>query len=148
MSQLESYDFAEISYAASLFEFTSSGPKGDIKKIVQFEETASKYIWFLSFGNINEDGTLDDTTINDNKDRDKILYTVAKIVFDFTEKYPDRYIFFTGSSLGRIRLYRMVITLKFEELTKMFMIWGIDKNGKPGQFEKNQEYYAFFVKRK
>ena len=81
MSQYNSYTSFDVSTNSTVFEFLSTGPKGEIKKIVQFSETQAKQIFNLSFGNINEDGTIDDTTANDNKDRDKILATVAAVVF-------------------------------------------------------------------
>jgi len=44
------------------------------------EEICKKFIrsnYNLSFGNINDDGSVDDLTTNDNQDRNKILATVA-----------------------------------------------------------------------
>src|SRR5438093_100733 len=125
MSHYNRYKSFDISTNATVFEFTSTGPKGDIKKIIQFTPTNAKNVFNLAFGNIREDGTIDDNTTSDNKDRDKILATIAAAVYDFTERFPGSYIFFTGSSNERTRLYRMAISLNYEELADSFDIWGL-----------------------
>lgn len=125
MSRFNRYKSIDVSTNATVFEFTSKGPKGEIKKIIQFTETARNNIFNLSFGNIQEDGSLDDSTTNDNKDRDKILATVAAAVYDFTKNYPKAYVFFTGSSHERTRLYRMAITINFSELIATLKVWGL-----------------------
>ncbi len=148
MSHYNRYNSFDISTNATVFEFTSTGPKGEIKKIIQFSETKADNIFNLAFGNIKEDGSIDDSTANNNKDRDKILATVADAVFDFTERYPERYIFFTGSSLERTRLYRIAITINYDELDEIFDIWGLVENEGFEQFEKQRNYSGFLIKRK
>lgn len=148
MSLYTKYTSFDISTNASVFEFISSGPKGDIKKIIQFTATQAKDVYNLAFGNISENGSIDDTTTNDNKDRDKILATVAAVVYDFTERFPDRYVFFTGSTIDRTRLYRMAITINYKELTSLFNIWGLSENAGFEVFEKRNAYSAFLIKRK
>ena len=66
------------------FQFESEGPKGKIIKMVQFAQTQNKDIFNLAFGNLNDDGSIDDEATNDNKDRNKILATVAATVYKFT----------------------------------------------------------------
>lgn len=148
MSQYSHYTSFDISSNASVFEFTSIGPKGEIKKIIQFSKTKAKNIFNLAFGNIKEDGSIDDVTTNDNKDRDKILATVAAVVYQFTEHYPERYVFFTGSSLERTRLYRMALTVNHDELANAFTIWGLREEGGFEPFEKSRSYTGFLIKRK
>jgi hypothetical protein len=123
MNRYEGYDYTDSSSNSMIYEFTSIGPKGNIKKIVQFSHTQEKDIYNLAFGNITTDGSIDDFTTNNNKDRDKILATIAAIVFDFTSCFPKCYIFFVGSTKERTRLYRMAIVLNLEELNKTFIIW-------------------------
>jgi hypothetical protein len=138
----------DISSDALVFEFISKGPKGDIKKLIQFSETTAKNIFNLSFGNLNSDGTIDDVTTNDNKDRDKILATVASTVYNFTDRFPERYVFFTGSSKERTRLYRMALTINYQELARTFIIWGLRDSGGFEPFGKNIHYNGFLIKRK
>jgi hypothetical protein len=148
MSQYPKYISLDISTDATVFEFTSTGPKGEIKKIIQFFATKATGVYSLAFGNLRENGSIDDITTNDNKDRDKILATVAATVYDFTKRYPGRYVFFTGSTAERTRLYRMALTLNYEELNEIFDIWGLVEEGGFEDFQKRRNYNAFLIKRK
>ncbi len=133
------------------FQFISEGPKGEIKKVVQFTKTQNADIYNLAFGNLNPDNTIDDETTNDNKDRNKILATVAATVYEFTANYPDKMIFFCGTTPERTRLYRMALTINFEELRNDFTIYGVLKGIESFEkitFRKGADYYGFIVKRK
>jgi hypothetical protein len=95
----------------TIFEFKSLGPNGEITKVIIFNATQSKEIYNLAFGDlvyneVQKRYTLDDSIITDNGDRDIILATVARSVYIFTEKHPEKMVFFKGSTLGRTRLYR------------------------------------------
>jgi hypothetical protein len=75
------------------------------------------------------------------------LATVANTVFQFSEKYPNSWIYLTGSSLARTRLYRMAITVYYDELSELFDFYGlIDTDW--FEFEKNVTYDAFLLTRK
>ncbi|AXY73494.1 hypothetical protein D3H65_05660 [Paraflavitalea soli] len=134
-----------------VYEFTSIGPKGAISKIVQFTLTEDEAIVNLAFGNKKEDGSIDDLARNDNKDMNKILATVVSILKIFFEAYPDKWIFFAGSTPERTRLYRMAITLNYEELIVEYEIVEVLSEG--GDFldvifEKGRDYVAFLVRKK
>ncbi len=121
----EKYDNVITSSDKLEFQFESEVPKGRVKKVVQFVQSQNEDIYNLAFGNLNKDGTIDDETTNDNKDRNKILATVAATVYEFTSKYPDKNIFFCGTTTERTRLYRMALTVNLEELKKDFIIYGV-----------------------
>lgn len=87
------------------YEFLSQGPHGSITKTIKFEPTLHDEIFNLAFGNPKPDGTIDDLIVNNNKDRNKILATVAHSVRLFCSKYPDKWIHFAGSTPERTRLY-------------------------------------------
>src|SRR5690349_9897830 len=129
MNRYEGYNFTDSSTNRTVYEFLSTGPNGDIKKIVQFNQIEDRNVFNLAFGNIALDGSIDDRTTNNNKDRDKILATIAAIVYDFTTRFPNCYIFFAGSTNDRTRLYRMAISINYDELAKAFVIWGLLDNG-------------------
>jgi hypothetical protein len=148
MNRYGGYDFTDSSSNSLIYEFTSIGPKGNIKKIVQFSHIQENDVYNLAFGNKTVDGSIDDYTANNNKDRDKILATIAAIVFDFTTHFPERYIFFVGSTKERTRLYRMAICLNLEELTKTFIIWGLKQGGGFEPFYSNKHYEGFLIKRR
>lgn len=148
--QYDKYDNVFASSDKHEFQFISEGPKGKIRKVVQFVQTQNKDIFNLSFGNLKK-GFVEDDTTNDNKDRNKILATVAATVYEFTAQYPDKTIFFCGATPARTRLYRMALTLNLEELKKDFHIYGIlksENNYQKVQFHKGVEYWGFMVKRK
>ncbi len=147
----ERYQSIYYSREYTQFEFVSKGPRGDIIKIAQFTQMEDDQVYNLAFGNKKEDGGLDDNFINDNKDRDKILATIAYIIFLFTTHHPDKYIMLIGSNRIRNRLYRMAINVNFNELNNNFEIHGLLlKRGVliTRKFESNKEYHGFLVKRK
>lgn len=149
--QYEKYHDISASSDKLEFQFESDGPKGKIKKVVQFAQTQNKDMYNLAFGNINKDGSIDDETTNDNKDRNKILASVAATVYEFTAKYPDKTIFFCGTTSERTRLYRMALAVNLEELKKDFHIYGVLKGIDTFErvsFRKGVDYFGFMVKRK
>ena len=67
-----------------LFEFVSVGPKGRIKKIVQYSETNLKDYYNLGFGDKNEKtGEINDSVITNNGNSQQVLATVASTVYAF-----------------------------------------------------------------
>jgi hypothetical protein len=132
--QFEKYENIIASSDKLEFQFTSEGPKGKIVKVIQFTQTQNENIYNLAFGNLGKDGSVDDETTNDNKDRNKILATVAASVYEFSSLYPDKFIFFCGTTTERTRLYRMALAINLEYLKKDFRIYGVLKG--IGSFER------------
>jgi hypothetical protein len=133
------------------FKFVSEGPAGKIVKMIQFTETENKGIYNLAFGNLGADGKLNDDVISNNRDRNKILATVATAIYEFCTHKPKALIFFCGNTPQRTRLYRMALTINLTELKKDFWIYGLIKNGemlKKINFCKGIDYYGFLIKRK
>ncbi|MCX6189240.1 MAG: hypothetical protein NTW54_06520 [Bacteroidetes bacterium] len=131
-----------------LFEFTSKGSKGQIKKIVHYVETNLKNYYNLGFGDKDElTGEIDDKVITNNGDSQKVLATVASTVYAFTEKYPDAMIYAKGSNNIRTRLYRIGITNNLLEIKKDFHVFGLRDN-QWHAFRKGSEYEAFLIMRK
>jgi hypothetical protein len=101
----------------------------------------------LAFGDETIDGELDDTVVSDNGDGQKVLATVAATIYDFTNVNPNAYIFATGSSEARTRLYKIGISNNFQEIVQDFEVYGLlDEIWE--DFELNRPYKAFLVKRK
>ena len=149
--QYEKYDNIISSSDRMEFQFISEGPKGKITKVIQFSQTQNPDIYNLAFGDLLKDGSVNDKTINDNKDRNKILATVAAAVYEFSSLYPDKFIFFCGTTPDRTRLYRMALSINFAELKKDFRIYGVLKGIDTFErvaFRKGVDYFGFMVKRK
>jgi hypothetical protein len=130
------------------FEFISEGPKGLIHKLVRYQPTNLKDVYNLAFGDKDHTtGNIDDTVISNNKDSEKVLTTVAATVYAFTDKYPDAWIYATGSTKSRTRLYRMGITKFISEVNDNFEVLG-ERNDDWEDFSENVEYDGFLVRRK
>jgi hypothetical protein len=132
----------------TVFEFVSVGKKGEIPKIVQYSETNLKGFYNLGFGDKNlQTGEVDDQVISDNGDSQKVLATVAATVYAFTDRYPDVWIYATGSTKSRTRLYRIGITNNLDEISEDFELYGL-REGEWQEFVKGVEYEAFLVRRR
>jgi hypothetical protein len=143
----ESYDAVRIADDLSSTDFISTGKHGERLKRVWFMPSNIENIYNLVFGNLIAEDEVDDFSVNDNGDRNKILATVAQAVNKYTKRYPERMIYFIGSTQSRTRLYRMAIGLNFEDLSLTFDIFAKTTNGIV-PFCKNMEVIAFFIKRK
>ena len=76
----------------------------------------------------------------------KVLATVASTVYAFTEKYPNAWIFATGSTNVRTRLYRMGITNNIEEIKTDFDVYGLTVNTNVWEeFIGGEDYEAFLI---
>lgn len=142
--QFEKYEI-KASPSFLRFEFYSTGLKGKIKKQVEFEafeETLN--VFNIGFGDVDDKGNINDLIITGNEDSQKVLATVALSVFKFFEKYPNCYVYATGSSKSRTRLYRMGITNNLEEIKQAFKVYGFINNNWE-KFEKGKEYEAFLI---
>jgi hypothetical protein len=131
-----------------VFEFISEGIKGEIPKLIKYSETNLKDMFNLAFGDKNpETGEIDDKVVSNNGDSEKVLATVVATVYAFSDKYPDSWIFATGSTKVRTRLYRMGISKYVDEIKNDFEIYGL-KDNEWEVFKKEIDYDAFLVKRK
>ena len=129
-----------------VYEFVSEGPKGSIKKMVQFTETSIQNVYNLAFGDYDENTkTINDLSVSNNGDSLKILATVASTVYAFMENYPDSSIFATGSTLVRTRLYRMGITNNLAEIIEDFDVYGLLSHGEWTEFVIGEDYEAFLI---
>jgi predicted small secreted protein len=130
------------------FEFISEGQKGLIRKLVRYQPTNLKDVFNLAFGDKDlSTGNIDDSVISNNGDSEKVLATVVATVYAFTDKYPDSWIYATGSTASRTRLYRMGITKFLSEVNEDFEILG-DRNNEWETFKINIDYEGFLVRRK
>lgn len=130
------------------YEFISEGPKGQIKKIVEYTPTTLPNVYNLAFGDYNETlGGINDKIITNNGDSQKVLATVASTVYAFTGKYPEAWVYATGSTAVRTRLYRMGLTNNLNEISKDFYIYGL-KGDDWEEFIVGEDYEAFVITRK
>jgi hypothetical protein len=133
----------------TVFEFTSIGSKGKIKKIVQYTEMSEKGYYNLGFGDLNiKTKEVDDEIVTNNGDGLKVLATVVSTLYAFTGKNKNAFVYATGSNEARTRLYRMGITNNLEELKKDFHVFGLNNNEEFESFIVGEDYLGFLVTRK
>lgn len=144
------YDKYEVNAepCLTIYEFVSEGPKGEITKLVEYNKTGMEGVYNLGFGDKDLlTGQMNDVVVTDNGDSKKVLATVASTIFAFFNKYPDAWIYATGSSKSRTRLYRMGISNNLTEISQIFDVYGLVEDVWY-DFERNIEYDAFLIKRK
>lgn len=131
------------------FEFFSEGKNGKIQKVIIFQETDTEGVFNLGFGDRNpQTGFLDDMSISDNGDTEKVLATVVTAVYLFTNENPSAYVLAKGSTPSRTRLYRISITKYLAQAEKDFNIYGMISDDEAEIFTPNKEYKGFVIQRK
>jgi hypothetical protein len=145
--QYDVYKDLYIKEGYSVFEFFSIGKRGLIPKRITFIPTEYKDVYNLVLGDIDMDGEINDFSISDNGDRNKILATVIHAIDTYLNAYPDRIIFFIGSTKERTRLYRITIGLNHDRLSEKFNIFCQTEAGIL-PFQKNIEAISFLIRRK
>jgi hypothetical protein len=124
-----------------VFEFVSEGHNGKIPKLIKFSETSLKGIYNLAFGDKNiVTEEINDTVVSNNGDSEKVLSTVVAAVYAFTDHYPGIWVYATGSTKARTRLYRMGITKYYGVVKHDFVVFGF-RDGEWEDFEKDPEKY-------
>lgn len=131
-----------------VFEFISNGPKGKIPKLIKFTETHLEDVYNLGFGDKHpETGEIDDLIVSNNDDSEKVLATVVSAIYAFTDKHKTAWVYATGSTEARTRLYRMGISRFHIEAKKDFEIYGL-LNNEWIEFKKGIKFDGFLIKRK
>jgi hypothetical protein len=127
------------------FEFFSEGPKGKIRKQIIFMELEEiPMVFNLGFGDVDENGEINDTVVSNNQDSRRVLATVALAIYKFYERYPNASVFATGNTRSRTRLYRMGISNNLTEIGKDFEIYGLI--GEDWEyFIPGREYEGFMI---
>jgi hypothetical protein len=136
-----------------VFTFVSKGRHGELNKVVSFNEIPGfNNVFNLALGTILPDGTTDFITTTNNGDRNKVLVTVTDIVLKFTERHPGKRVYITGSDNRRTVLYQRAIAYGYDELIRIFNIYGDMTTDSPGNefelFNATKSYSGFLIERK
>lgn len=135
---------ASEDYLFYYFESRSSGCT--IPKIVEYEEIEGG-TYNLAFGDVDENGRLNDSVVSNNGDMHKVLATVVQTVMTFLEIHPSRHVYFSGNSPARNRLYRAILTRDIESWSEIFEVDGVSK-GERITFRQYIDFEGFIIKRK
>jgi hypothetical protein len=132
----------------TVFEFISEGSNGAIRKLIHFQETNEPGLYNLAFGDkVSDTGEINDLAISNNGDTDKVLATVIAALYAFFDKHPDAFVYATGSTQARTRLYRMGITRFYDEMKTDFYLFG-QIGDDFHEFELGRQYNGFLAQRK
>jgi len=105
-------------------------------------------LYNLAFGDKNvATGEVYDQTVTGNGDAEKVLATVVAAIYAFADKYPDAWIYATGNTEARTRLYRIGVNKYFDTVREDFEIMGEYQN-EWEWYEKGKNYQAFAAHRK
>ena len=143
---IEKYEYIKND-ASLVFQFESVGSNGKVLKIIQFTPHNSNGVTYfnLGFGDWNESAKrLDDLSVTNNNDREKVLATVAATVLEFLGDFPDMMVYAQGSTPSRTRLYQIGIATHYHEISSVLKIYGFI-NDEWESFRRNRNYEAFLV---
>lgn len=130
------------------FEFISEGPKGAIRKLIELQTTTDPEVYNLAFGDKDPlTGDINDLAVTNNGDTEKVLATVIAALYVFFDNYPAVYVYATGSTEARTRLYRMGIIKFYEEMQTDFYLYG-QTGDDYMEFEPAKDYDGFLAQRK
>ena len=131
----------------TVFEFISEGPKGAVRKLIHFQKTNEPGLYNLAFGDRNHEGDIDDLAVTNNGDSEMVLATVVAALYAFFDKHPEAFVYATGSTISRTRLYRRGITRFYSEMIVDFQLFG-QIGDDFYEFESGKDYKGFLVQRK
>ncbi len=140
----ESYDYIAFENK-TYFYFESTGNQGIIRKVIVFTHR-EKNLWNLAFGDLGK-GEIDDSIVSNNHDIVKIISTIAKVVYEFSDKFPSREIFIHPVDEKRKKLYNHVFRRNYEAINLKFHIIGT-VNNKEEDYSTEKFYDIFKLKRK
>ena len=129
--------------------FVSEGENKRIVKMVVFTPLGKK-LWNLGFGDLQYHGYIDDSVVSNNDDLIKVISTVAKITYEFSEKYPLRHLQIKPVDEKRRRLYNHVFRRNYDIIYANFEITGINNlNGIIREhYSPEETYNSFELKRR
>jgi hypothetical protein len=110
------------------YTFYSTGPRGSIKKIVNFDlfKIWDNEYYNLGLGDWNErENRIDHTITTNNLDTEKVLASVAHIILDFSKRRPETFISFEAHTESRMRLYKMKINKYLRLIETDFELFGM-----------------------
>ena len=140
----ESYRYFDINEKMQYF-FASEGIQGKIIKSIVFTYSEEN-LWNLAFGDWHN-GDIDDSIITNNHDIVKLISTIAKIVYDFSNDYPSRDIYIQPVDEKRKKLYNHIFRRNQKDINLVFDIVGII-NGLDEDYLPEKFYDKFKLKRK
>jgi hypothetical protein len=129
--------------------FDSISESQTIKKAVKYLPTnGNSELYQLVFGNVLPNDEIDIFAVSNNDDMPLVITTIVGTLVKFFEQYPNKKVYFTGSTTARTRLYRASIS-KFLKITELYyQVFGIFADGSIEIFNPTHQYSAFLITQK
>ena len=141
----EAYLYTGLNRKTRYF-FISEGENKRIVKTVVFSPLGNR-LWNLGFGDLQYSGYIDDSVVSNNDDLIKVISTVAKIAYEFSDKYPLRRIQIKPVDEKRKRLYNHVFRRHYDTIDANFDIIGINEQERE-TYSPKKNYDIFELNRK
>ena len=137
----------DVSADGLSFGFNSIGPAGTFRKAVVYSLIPHTFdIYNLGFGDLNEQGFVDDAVVTNNGDRNNVLSTVVSTLFVFLDTFPDKKVFFKGGTDLRTQLYQRIIRNNYTTVSEILTVNGfVEDRWEP--FQNDVEYTAFLIQK-
>ena len=130
------------------YEFVSVGPKGQIRKVIEYTYLTGIEFWNLGFGDLDEPtGRIGDSVVSDNGDGRKVLATVIRSLLSFLNEHPAETIVFTGSDERRNRVYHRIAVQHQSDFLVLLTINGLTEDGSEETIETDKSYLAFVIRK-
>lgn len=136
----EFYDYLDSEDKTQFF-FVSEGKQGKIIKMVLFTHLRDD-LWNLGFGDLNK-GQIDDSIVSNNHDIVKLIGTIAKIVYDFSDVFPLRRIEINPIDEKRKRLYHHIFRRNYDTINADFQVRGVYKGRDDEEDYSREKIYDF-----
>lgn len=131
------------------YSFFSIGKNGDVKKVARFSESNVKGIYQFSFGDWNEKtGTINENVKTNNLDANKVINTIAYILYDFVNRFPQCLVRVSGSSRSRTRFFLIWLIKNRIEVNKCFIVFGCKMSEQWERYKTNGRYGALIFKKR
>ena len=105
----------------------------------------------LGFGDLLPNGAVSDFVISNIGDIRVVLSTLVEIIKDYTTRFKNAKIVFTGSTGERTKLYTRILKTYHESFSREFIIKAFLKTTHYEEVDfdpsDTREYYAFYIKR-
>lgn len=130
------------------FEFISTGPKGQVKKIIEFSETNVKDVYNLAFGDFDEQTQrISDRVVTNNGDSLKyLLQSLPRCMRSLPSGLRHGFLQREVPRCGQDCI-EWGLTNNLSEISKDFHLYGLQED-QWVDFLLGEDYKAFLVKRK
>lgn len=151
---MASKGYIVVKKTTTRYEFVSIGPKGQIKKRIEFTALRKKGYYNVAFGDIMKNGHVSDTVYSNNNDIVKIMTTVVNAMKDFLRENETAKLLFTGSTDDRTIFYKRILSRHYKYLSEHYAITALKEEESGNLIEVDfdptgeSRYLAFFVGKK